>query len=159
MSFGTARVAVASFLSGSVPGLTTVYRSRPKVVDDGRDIMAPGSKSGAFGFVHIDGSDETRVAFGGAHSGKKRVDYQIRLVIKFQSKGIDAMAAQDDCDLMLEGVKVQLRSDRQLGDTVNVWQAGEAGGIKVQIGEPILHGDITVIWAQVSFQLTEWQTT
>lgn len=165
MSRATVRAAISSWLTGAVSGINTVYSAFPAVMP-GQAFFGsgPGVSSGAVAVVHIQSESETRVAFGGPTSGKKRVDYIVELHVFFRSitpAGLNsdqAVDAADALDTIIDALKARIRADRTAGSP-DVWQWGE-GQLSGQYGEPAMTGDGSVeLWASITTQATEWLTT
>lgn len=154
MSRAEVRSAVANFFAPpAVAGLNTVYRSEPKIIQ-GQDFFAgaaAGIGTGAVGVVHIERESEQRRALGGATSGKKRIDYDVAMIIRFRSDLVSGTAAMDAYDTMIDGIKTRLRSDRQLNAAGTIFSAGEAGeqggsDIEIISDLPVKEGQVVHIW-------------
>jgi hypothetical protein len=156
VSYTTARQAIVlRFAPGAVTGIGHVYRSHPKTIP-ATAFASKGSPSGAVLVPSFPSDAETRVAMGGATSGRKRIDYTVDLEVFFRSSKRSAEDAMDDFEATLDALKTFIRSDRTLAST-NVWQFGEGpSGIQTRRGQPGLAGNITTIWAAVRCVLTEF---
>jgi len=157
MTRAAARAAVAAwFAPPNVLGLNRVYPSFPKLIPTNIYFAGtvPGTRSGAIGIVHIVNKHEVRHAMGGAHSGVKRVDYEVELQILMLSSRKVAELATDDLDAVVDAVETRLRADRTLGSP-NVWQAGEKQ-VDVDYIEPRLTEQWIENWCAVRFELTQF---
>jgi hypothetical protein len=159
------RSALATFFSPpAVAGLNKVYRAEPKVIQ-GQDFFAgaaTGVGTGAVGVVHIEKESESRRALGGATSGKKRIDYEVAMILRFRSDLTSGTAAMDAYDTMVENFKVKLRSDRTIGSGVvfSAGEAGEQGGPDIEIISdlPVKEGQVVHIWTACRFKVVQWIT-
>jgi len=157
MSRSTVRQQVATYLqSGYISGLNQIFTSFPKRINFQVNAQ-PGIPSRAALIVFIQNENESRIAIGGAHSGWKRVDFNLILQIYFQSSQNSAEKAMDDFDTLIDSVKDRLRADHNFGDTTGniVWQGAEPA-ITTSYGEPATSdGGVTDIYAQIQFLVTE----
>jgi hypothetical protein len=163
------RAAVATFFAPpNVVGLNKVFQAEPRLVQ-GQDFfagVAAGTGYGAVGIVHIESERESRRAFGGATSGKKRIDYEVALIVKYRS---DLVATTDintigAYDALIENIKTRLRSDRTLGSPTTIFQAGEGdtlGGPDIEILSdlPKKEGNIVHIWTAIRFKVVQFITS
>lgn len=161
---GKAREAVKDWLeAGNILYLNKVF-SAPPLRMDLREKGTPPYQAQAVLFIDDEG--ELRMAFGGAFSGKKRIDYMMSLEVYFSSVEIDTEAAQDAFDVMIDQIKARLRLGGHtagISDETVVWQVAEGGyGIQCDFmdpspqpnvgGEPIEH------YARVRFECSQWRT-
>lgn len=135
MGYATIRSAVTQWIAPpNVPGITKVYPGQPKMLSGAAYGVFPiatydlgQQTAGAFAYIHIDDTVETRIATGGATSGIKHVKYQVGVVFAFLAIG----AANDGqyigaWDAIADTLKARIRANRTLGqDGLTVWQAGE----------------------------------
>jgi len=160
MSRAQVRSQLASFLSGgNVQDLNQVFTSFPKQFNYQTNSTA-GQASRAVAVVFIDRETESRIALGGATSGKKRVDYDVVIQVFHHSMQRNAEAAMDDFDATIEQLKTLLRSDHRFGDATGnlIWQGAEPM-IDVDYGEPATNArGATECWASVKFQVTQIYT-
>lgn len=155
-----ARTAVKTWLeAGNIQYLDAIFTAPPLRLDFNKYGTAPHNCQIV---VFIDEEGELRLALGGEHSGKKRIDYTVSLEIYFRSTEPDTEAALAAFDELVDAIKARLRADRRLGQAESVvWQAGEGGfGIQCDFmdgnnvgGEPIEH------YARVRFEITQWITS
>jgi hypothetical protein len=157
MSRSTVRQQVATYLqSGYISGLNQIFTSFPKRINFQTNAQ-PGIPSRAALIVFIQNENESRIAIGGAHSGWKRVDFNLILQVYFQSSQNGAEKAMDDFDTLIDGIKDRLRADHNFGDITGniVWQGAEPA-ITTSYGEPATSdGGVTDIYAQIQFLVTE----
>lgn len=161
MSRAQVRSQLVSFLrsSTSIPDLNQVFSSFPKQINYQVNSQA-GQKSRAAAVVFIERETETRIALGGATSGKKRLDYDVAIQVFHHSFQPNAEVAMDDFDLTVDGVKDWLRSDHRFGDTSGqlIWQGAEPI-IDVEYSEPLSsERGATETWAVIRFQVTQIYT-
>lgn len=168
----------ASVSPGNEPveGLTVVYRAAPKEVDGWRlfptvDDDDPAPMWGAGAVVYIEQEEEQRRAIGGAHSGKKRLNYTVLINILFRSLIGDPTsgeldpgeASMDAYDGVIENIKERLRADRTLGRP-DIFSAGEGGegmapDIILTSAAPILDAEELLIWGWLQVQVTQFITS
>lgn len=158
-----ARAAVAAwFAPPAVTGLNSVFPSFPKPASLNDLAYFAGVDqttvfSGAVGIVHIVNSKRLRKAMGGAHSGWKRIDYDIELQLLMKSTQQTAEAAMADFDALIDAVIARIEADRTFG-SADVWQAGEAY-LETESAEPHLTPTLTEEWSAVRFDLVQWLQT
>lgn len=165
MSRATVRAAIYDFFQPpAVLHLNTLFRAAPKFVpesDPFDDLPAGIVESGAVGWIQIGDGTETRIAFGGAHSGKKMVVNNITLLCGFWSVQDRLEDAEDDHDAFVEAFKLRLRSNRNLARPESViFEAGERGGIRTKHDVLILNSNgASFRWTRFEFQVVEILTT
>lgn len=163
-SRGLARLAVKTWLdAGGIRYMDQIFTAPPLRLDFNKYGSAPYN---AQAVVFIDSEGEVRMAFGGAFSGKKRIDYEVSMEIYFRSTDINTDDTQNAFDELIDNIKARLRLGghtlNQTSDTI-VWQAAEGTfGIQVDFmdpdpqpnvgGEPIEH------YARMRFEVTQWIT-
>ena len=160
MSRATARQAIVDwFTTPPINGVTATFRSFPKMIDGG-SFMTAGASSGAVLIPEFVSEQETRVAFGGALAGMKRIDYQTTLGLYFKSYEPDPVVAMDVFDATIELVKGRIRFlGRTLGTSgynAGVFQFGEGTGTTVRYNPPALLSQTTEMYAALSAVLTEF---
>jgi hypothetical protein len=161
MSRSNVRAQLASFLSTatSIPDLNQVFTSFPKQINFQVGAQA-GQRSRAAAVVFIERESESRIALGGATSGKKRIDYDVVVEVYHHSLQSNAEDAMDDFDLTIDGIKDRLRSDHRFGDTSGdiIWQGAEPQ-LSVEYSEPSTSDrGATETWAVIRFQVTQIYT-
>ena len=142
MGRATVRAQIASYFApANVAGLSAIYRSRPNRIDPRVYNLSAGFGSGAVMIIHMPNDDETRLTMGPTDAAQKFNKHDISIEVLFQSVKVDAMAAMDDLDALIDAFMVRFRADRTLGSTNNapIWEAGQDPvGIKVEFAPPKL---------------------
>jgi len=160
MSRAEVRSQLATFLTTPpVAELNQVFTSFPKQINFQVNSTS-GQKSRAAAVIFIQSENETRIALGGATSGKKRVDYSVILQVFHHSMQRDSQDAMDDFDTTIDNIKDRLRSDHRFGNPNGnlIWQGAEPV-ISVSYGEPSSSDrGVTETWASISFQVTQIYT-
>jgi hypothetical protein len=160
MSRAQVRSQLSSFLSsGSIPDLNQVFTSFPKQINFQTNATA-GQQSRAAAVVFLEGENETRIALGGATSGKKRVDYNVVVQVFHHSLKQNSEDAMNDFDATIDAIKDRLRSDHRFGnpDGNLIWQGAEPV-ITVDYSEPSTSArGATETWAGIRFQVTQIYT-
>lgn len=178
MSRALVRQQIAEYLGGQlVPGqqymytgspvtfLSTLYSSWVRVPWDEDFLPGVGTISGAIAVIHLPRSMERREAFGGEHSGKKRVDYTFALELYFLSRQDRSEDAMADFDTMVDSLIDRVRASRTFGVETpvsdgSIWQAGEGPvGIEVAHDAPDVHEGRFRVHAVCQLQVTTWATT
>lgn len=157
MSRAQVRSQLVTFLQGAnIDGLNQVFSSFPKRINFQQGAK-PGQRSRAAAVVFIEDEVETRLALGGATNGIKRIDYSVAVQVFHHSLQNDPIAAMDDFDIVIDGVKDRLRSDHRFGDPTGtlIWQGAEPA-IDVSYGVPrAVENGSTETWAAVRFQVSQ----
>lgn len=152
MSRQTVRSAVADWIDGRVDGINKVYAAPPKIA------LAQDAKGGCSAIVWADKRKRVRVAMGGAHSGWKRLDYEVEVELFLAAKTRTAEEATVTMEAAVDALIDRIESDRTFDG--RLWQAGEGStGIDDEIGKPAVIGDVTNVWAFVRFNVTDWSQT
>jgi len=157
MSRAEVRAQLNTFLTTPpVANVNQVLTSFPKQIN-----FQVGSTSGqqtrAAAVIFIANEIESRIALGGASSGKKRIDYTVILQVFTHSMHRKSEDAMDDFDVIIDDIKNRLRSDHRFGDDNGqlVWQGAEPE-ISVDYGEPSTSDrGATETWASIQFQVTQ----
>lgn len=159
MGRATVRAQIANYFAPpNVAGLSTLFRSRPSRIPGQAWNLSAGAGSGAVMVIHMPGSEEKRLTLGPPNAAQKFDVHEIALELMFQSVKLDAQAAQDDLDALVDAFKVRFRADRTLGSTsgVPIWQAGEdPSHIRVEFAEPKLGKQNFIQNGVVRFQAFE----
>jgi hypothetical protein len=151
------------YTTPTVPGVGVVARSWAKRDDHAKywNGMPPGTRTGCLVVVWIPHQHEYRAAFGGEHSGLKRVVYQVELACYLRTRSAHAEDAQDDLYALRDALLAQLRADRTLGDSV--FQAGEAiegesalARYSLTYGQPSTRAELTKNFLLVQFGAVEF---
>lgn len=160
MSRAEVRSQLNTFLTTPpVTDLNQVFTSFPKQINFQVGSTA-GQKSRAAAVIFIESENETRIALGGATSGKKRVDYGVVLQVFHHSTQRDSTDAMDDFDKTIDNIKDRLRSDHRFGNPNGnlIWQGAEPI-IAAEYGEPSSSDrGVTETWAIIRFQVTQIYT-
>jgi hypothetical protein len=160
MSRAEVRSQLNTFLTTPpVTALNQVFTSFPKQINFQVGSTA-GQKSRAAAVIFIESEYETRIALGGATSGKKRVDYGVVVQVFHHSMHRDSQDAMDDFDSTIDNIKDRLRSDHRFGNPNGnlIWQGAEPV-ISVDYGEPSSSDrGVTETWASIRFQVTQIYT-
>ena len=161
MSRAQVRSQLYSYLQNAttIPDLNQVFTSFPKQINFQVNAQA-GQLSRAAAVIFIERETETRIALGGATSGKKRIDYDVVIQVFHHSMHNNAEDCMDDFDATIDGLKDYLRADHRFGDTsgVLIWQGAEPA-IDVDYSEPSTsERGATETWAVLRFQVTQIYT-
>ena len=163
MSQTTITAAIQSFLS-DIPGITKLYKDAPWEIsgDNWQTNTLPGTPA----FIHIDRSDESRIAMGGEHGGHKQVDYVVSLVLLYQYlipsdlEGAEKDVWVDGLNTLIDAVVDRIRSDRAFGcgPSGPIFEAGNQDQ-GISIGRDLPHWDSgggkVRSWVRVEFKVTE----
>ena len=128
MSRATVRAQVASYLENA--GITNLSGVKPfpaKFTPEmefyaGED---PGHSSGAIIFMFFESETENRVALGGAHNGRKAVEYSLVLDCFMRSNHKKSEDAGSDNEAFLDSLLAAIRADRNAGNPAIIFQWGE----------------------------------
>ena len=157
MSRAQVRAQLYDFLStATITDLNKVWTSFPKQMNFQENATA-GQLSRAQAVIFIESEFETRIALGGATSGKKRIDYTVVVQVFHHSLEQNAELAMDSFDAVIDGIKDRLRSDHRFGNPSGtlVWQGAEPE-IMVDYGSPATSNrGATETWAGIRFQVTQ----
>lgn len=159
MGRASVRAAIAAYFApANVAGLSTLYRARPKSIPAQAFKLAAGSGSGAVLVIHLATDEERRLTLGPPTAAQKFNVHDVAMELLFQSVKVDALAAMDDHDALVDALMVRFRTDRTLGSTngVPIWQAGEdPAGIKLELSEPKLGKENLIVNGVIRFQAYE----
>ena len=171
MSRSTVRAALVSYLQNAgITNLSTVYGFPPKLTKEGEffDGQDPGHASGVVIYLWFEAQHEQRFALGGAHSGKKGVNYSLVMDCYLRSTHKKSQDAGDDNDNFLDSLVSAIRADRNAGAPGLVFQWGEGQfpneGVDIDIASfypRILNGagTATQIYSSVRVNVTEIVTS
>jgi hypothetical protein len=153
MSRQVVRDQIVEYLrNADITGLSTIYAFPPKITPEGAFYpgQAPNQFQGAIVFTFIESQSEQRVAYGGAHNGRKFVTYNFVFSSYYRSTQGQAEVAAMGNETFLDSFVSAIRANRKAGappDTQNnVWQWGEAGvggkgpDIQIQSDLPVMLG-------------------
>jgi hypothetical protein len=139
MSRATVRAQIASYLTGAgVSFLNSVKPFPAKFTPEmefyqGED---PGHSSGAICYIYFAGQREARIALGGAHNGRKAVEYEVVLDCFMRSMHKKSEDAGTDNETFLDALTTAIRADRNAGNANIIFQWGEGnvnGGTDISI--------------------------
>ena len=124
------RDAIFNYLkpeTSNLPFLAHVYDHPAKFTPEGEffDGQDPGHQTGAVIFLYFQRSSEYRAALGGAHNGRKVVEYDLMLDCFIRSTSPKAEDAGMDADTFLDALVDYIRADRNAGNPSVVFQWGE----------------------------------
>ena len=133
--------AIAEFLAPDVAGIEyygAIYQALPKVSNE-QDLFTytpPGLGFGATIYMFFTDQKETRIAFGGAHNGRKFRVYTLSLLIYFKSDQPETVVGQLAYNTFIDQLTARIQSDRtagtapstQYGGVIFQWAEGEING-------------------------------
>lgn len=158
-----ARNAVANWLTaGNIAGVDKIFTVWPLRLDFNN--YSSGVHRCQI-VVVIESENEIRIALGGSHSGKKRIDYLVTVEVYHNSTANEPQEALDNYDAIIDGVKARLRADRMAGQTDDsiVWQMGEGPfGIQTEFLVPDnwqVGGQPIEFYGRIRFEVTQWITS
>ena len=129
MSRATVRSAITSYLeNANVEYLTSVKPFPPKLTLEGEFYSGadPNHTSGCIIFLWIESERENRIALGGAHNGRKVVEYSFIMDCYFRSVEPQSEDAAAQNEAFLDSLIAAIRADRNAGapGVVFVWGEG-----------------------------------
>lgn len=135
------RAAIAAYLDPSVAGIDGLGKVIPhpaKFTPEGvfYENSDPGHSSGAVIFLYLARQSDRRVALGGAHDGRKVVEFQLVLDCFVRSTSPKAEDCGQAADLFLDQLVTRIRADRNAGNPAVIFQWGEGtfpGGRDIEI--------------------------
>lgn len=167
MSRATVRAAVAAYLNaglGAIPGLATVYQAQPYFVDGANAIpLAAGQGSGAYAFLHLAESSESRWAEPAAQ-GSVGVHYQVNLVVCYvyqipsaiETPPVDPSAWVGPCDVILQALKDRIHADPSMGAPATIFLAAQTPDtLQISSDDPRLDQGRIHSWHTIAFRVTE----
>jgi hypothetical protein len=128
MSRATVRAAITDYLANAgIENLSTVKPFPAKFTSeaefyDGED---PGHSSGAIIYIFFENQTENRVALGGAHDGRKVIEYTVALDCFMRSNHKRSEDAGLDNETFLDSLEAAIRADRNAGAPGVIFQWGE----------------------------------
>ena len=171
MSRSTVRAAIVSYLQNAgITNLSTVYGFPPKLTKEGEffEGQDPGHASGVVLYLWFENQHEQRFALGGAHSGKKGVNYSLVMDCYLRSTHKKSQDAGNDNDDFLDSLVAAIRADRNAGAPGLIFQWGEGQfpneGVDIDIASfypRMLNGagTTTQIYSSVRVNVTEIVTS
>lgn len=139
MSRATVRAAITNYLTNAnVTLLTDVLPFPPKLTVEGDFYNGndPNHKSGCIIFLWIEAERENRIAVGGAHNGRKMVEYTFVLDCYFRSTTPLSEDAAAENEAFLDSLITTIRADRNAGAPGVVFAWGEGanfGGPDIEV--------------------------
>jgi len=128
MSRATVRAAIANYLTNAgITNLSSV-KSFPAKYTPEMEFYAgedPGHSSGAILFIYFESQQETRIALGGAHSGRKAVEYTVVLDCFFRSTEPKSEVAGQQNEAFIDSLEAAIRADRTANSAGVIFQWGE----------------------------------
>lgn len=166
MSRRDVRAAIHAYLIAGlpgIPGLERVYRAAPWFEDGKGFNLAANNGCGAFAWVHLTTSEETRKTVP-AVLGTTFVHYDVSIVVAYQflipSAQIDTTITEDmwvdACDDILQGVKNHIHADPNLGAPEVIFLAAQTPNkLRIDSDDPRRTGGKVYSWHTIDFQVTE----
>lgn len=131
MSRATVRETITTYLEakgadGTIPFLVNVFGFPAKVTSE-QELYPqdPGIQVGANIFVYLPTNRDRRVALGGAHGGRKVVEFEVMLRCFMLSQQPLSQDAGADNEAFLDGLDTAIRADRNAGNASQVFQWAE----------------------------------
>jgi hypothetical protein len=167
MSRLSTREAIANFLSeADLEFVGKVYPARPEVVNEqdyesNRLAEAVPSEAGSSAVlvVNLVSDNRQRRADTGRGAVNDSRVYKAVIEIFFACTSGEALSAQRDYDVVVDGIVNLIRENATLGAPNVIWSAGEySAGVDHQQGEPYSDSDGLVVFipGHVSFESWEW---
>ncbi|MFC5184372.1 hypothetical protein [Actinomadura harenae] len=133
-------------------GLATVRNYVPKRHPDSDFTrgLTVGRGMGTVMIVDLPQQIERRIALGGPANGIKQDVYTVDLLLYHLAKVPHSEDAQADLDALIDAIVNWIHADRTLGGAVV--DAGEtSAGIVKSLGQPLISGERTEIYASIRF--------
>lgn len=145
MSKSAVRQAIYDYLTpenSNITYLGSLYPALPKVSNESDlfNFVPPGTGVGVVMYMFIESQDETRIALGGPHDGRKWRPYTLSLLCVMKSDLTSSADGQVAFDLFIDSLTEYIEADRNAGNPQVVFQWGE-GGVN---GGPDLRFDFPV---------------
>jgi hypothetical protein len=159
------RAAVTAFLRAqSIPGVGHVFSEWPYYVANATafDKNNPSLLGQCALMVHLWQTHESRISLPAVTGQKARV-YVVSLGILYRYMIPNNAGVQPDQDLwvagldaIIDGLRVAIESDPNLGNAAVIWQAGqEPGDLSTEIDLPVRDGGYVRILARMDMHVTE----
>jgi len=115
--------------NSGIPYLGTVYKALPKVENESElfSFVPPGTGVGALIYMFIASRNETRIAYGGEHNGRKLVPYTVSLLCVLKSDLARADDGQEAFNVFIDGLVDRIRFNRNAGNANYIFEWGEGG--------------------------------
>ena len=167
MSRLAVREAIASFLAeAGVEYVGIVYEARPEIINEQDyeanrmgEAVSSASGSSAVLVVNLPSDNRKRRADTGRGAVNDSRIYKAAVEIFFASTAGNAVKAQEDYDVIVDGIVNGIRADATLGAPGTVWSAGEYDdGVDHVQGEPYTDADGMTVFIPgvVHFEAWEW---
>jgi hypothetical protein len=167
MSRLSMREAITAFLqAANIEFVGIVYPARPEIVpeqayEENRLAEAAASEAGSSAVlvVNLTADNRQRRADSGRGAVNDSRIYKVLIELFFACTSGEAVKAQEDYDVIVDGIVNAIRSNATLGAPGTVWSAGEyTTGVDHQQGEPYTDSDGLVVFipGHVSFESWEW---
>lgn len=167
MSRVAMRSAVAAYLENAeLTYVGKVFAARPEILSEDAyetnmfaEAAPSANGSSAVLVVNIPSDHRQRRADTGRGAVNDQWTFNVALEVFFASTAGEAVKAQEDYDVVIDGIVTLIRADANLGDPSVVWSAGEYDvGIQHFQGEPYTDADgLTVfISGEVTIQAMAW---
>jgi hypothetical protein len=161
------RQAIAAFISeADLEYVGQVYAARPEVIPEqayetNRLAEAAASEAGSSAVlvVNLTADNRQRRADTGRGAVNDSRIYKVVIELFFACTSGEAVKAQEDYDVIVDGIVNLIRENATLGAPGTVWSAGEyTAGVDHQQGEPYTDADGMVVFipGHVSFESWEW---
>lgn len=161
------RQAITAFLEeAGIEYVGLVYPARPEVIpeqayEENRMAEAVPSENGSSAVlvVNLEADTTVRKADTGRGARNDQITYKAVIEVFFASTLGEAVKAQEDYDVIAQGIVTAIRSDATLGNPSVVWSAGEyEQGVEHAQGEPYTDtdGQTVFIPGVVRFDAMSW---
>jgi hypothetical protein len=139
------RNAIFEYLTpenSNIKYLGTVYPALPKVANESDlfNFVPPGTGVGALIYMFIESQEETRIALGGPHQGRKFRPYTLSLLCVLKSDLTTSAEGQVAFDEFIDSLTDYIQADRNAGNpnVIFQWAEGnERGGPDLRIDYPV----------------------
>ena len=150
MSKTAVRQAIYEYLqpfNSNITYLSQVYQALPKIANESDlfELQPAGAGIGAVIYLFIESMEESRIALGGAHNGRKYRPYTVALLCIMKSDLTDSLDGQIAFDLFIDSLTEWIQADRTAGTAsaggngvVFQWgEGGMAGGADLHFTFPV----------------------
>jgi hypothetical protein len=158
--------ALYAYLEPSASHISTlgaVYTALPKVANESDlfKFVPPGTGLGTVIYLFIENQEETRIALGGARSGRKFRPYGLSLLCIMKSDLANPVDGQAAFNEFIDSLTNYIEADRNAGDPSVIFQWGEGGvngGPDLRIEYPVpktVNGGVMLFQAIVRVTVCE----
>jgi hypothetical protein len=132
--------------NSNIPYLGAIYKALPRVSNEADlfNFVPPGTGVGVVIYLFCERKNETRIALGGLHDGRKWVPFSMSLLCIMKSDLPRSDAGQAAFNQFVDGLTDYVRADRNAGTgtTPNArifqWgEGGENGGPDIEFEFPV----------------------